>query len=375
MGGWTFLHALGPVSAVLAWTLAWIVYAARPHAAANRRLSLVLALEGSLGFTLGGSNLLNEWAGRTTDLPGTQELIYFLILAMLPAYAAFLATLETPVVRPLRGASGAVTLVVLGLAWPAYWFYAGGWSFGGPAWGWKGLGLGFILSGLYGLLGSLDALARARSRALRRRAKSYAVAFAVHDVIWIFAGLVATSTLKVPPLVNTAIFWGTPQVTTMLVLPLLAYGILTLQLFDIDLKVKFAVSKGTLGAIFVAVFFVVSKLAESLAGEVFGSRWMIGAVAAGLLLFALRPLERAANRLAEKALPGVEDTAAYAQFRKLEVYKAAVEELAVGGITAKERRALDALLGKLGIGAGDAAALEQDLAARSTVGRDTTRTA
>jgi len=92
-----------------------------------------------------------------------------------------------------------------------------------------------------------------------------------------------------------------------------------------------------------------------------GLALVLPAATAGVLLLAINPLQKAADKLADKAMPNVADTPAYASFRKLEVYKAAVEELAVGGVTEKERRALDALRAKLGIALSDAKAMERNI--------------
>ena len=50
----------------------------------------------------------------------------------------------------------------------------------------------------------------------------------------------------------------------------LAYAILRLQLFDIDVKVKWTLGRSTLVGIFVAVFFVVDQLIQVFAGRAFG---------------------------------------------------------------------------------------------------------
>lgn len=142
--------------------------------------------------------------------------------------------------------------------------------------------------------------------------------------------------------------------------PLLtAYALLRCQLFDIDLKIKWGVRGGTLAGVFLAVFFVVATVASEFLTGTYG--YILGGVAAGLLLFALTPLQKFAERAAERAMPNTNDSTEYLAFRKLEVYKAAAEELAAGGITTKERRALQALRAKLGIAAIDAASVERDV--------------
>lgn len=142
-----------------------------------------------------------------------------------------------------------------------------------------------------------------------------------------------------------------------------SYAILRHQLLEIDLRIKWTLRRGTLVGAFVAVFFVTAKLTESWAEKTFGQNWIVGAVATGLLLFAISPLQRLADRLANRAMPRVADTPTYRHFRALELYKTAVAELSVGGITPKERRALEALRQKLAVVPEDASAIERDILA------------
>src|SRR5439155_1051331 len=104
---------------------------------------------------------------------------------------------------------------------------------------------------------------------------------------------------------------------------LLTYGILKTQLYDIDLKVRWGIQKGTIVGIIVAVSFVGEKLAESFLSKQFG--WVIGSILAGLLVFAAPRLNKLGDKVATTALPKVEPTPTYVHFKKLEVYKAAVE--------------------------------------------------
>jgi len=60
---------------------------------------------------------------------------------------------------------------------------------------------------------------------------------------------------------------------------LVAYALLQHRLFDIDLKIKWTIKRGTLAAIFIAVFFVAAQVAQNLFSESYGV-W-IGGVAAG----------------------------------------------------------------------------------------------
>ncbi|MBI4392461.1 MAG: hypothetical protein HY556_01500 [Euryarchaeota archaeon] len=141
----------------------------------------------------------------------------------------------------------------------------------------------------------------------------------------------------------------------------LGYGVLKYHLLDIDLKVRFALSKGALATIFLAVFFVVSQLAQNVLSAQYGL--IAGGIAAGLLLFALAPLQRAADRLADRVVPVGGDAAKYQEFRRWEVYRATFEDLSAdAAITERERRALEALAKNLRLKPDDMARIEAEVA-------------
>ncbi len=89
---------------------------------------------------------------------------------------------------------------------------------------------------------------------------------------------------------------------------LLAYAILKHQLFDIDVRLRFAVKGSTLAAIFVGVFFVVSEGAQQFFGDQYQNEYL-GIAAAGGLVFAMAPLQRLADRVATKAVPSADTQA------------------------------------------------------------------
>lgn len=80
----------------------------------------------------------------------------------------------------------------------------------------------------------------------------------------------------------------------------LAYAVLRGHIEGLDLKVQVAISRSTIAAAFIAAFFVASEGAQILFGQ--GNEW-VGLFAAGALVFALAPLQRAAERFAERAVP------------------------------------------------------------------------
>jgi hypothetical protein len=105
---------------------------------------------------------------------------------------------------------------------------------------------------------------------------------------------------------------------------------------------------------------IVGKIVDRYAQAQWG--WLAGIIVAIGMLFFTRGLSKVGDKVASTAMPKVENTSKYVEFRKMEVYKAALESaLEEGDITEKERRTLERLRAKLGIDADDARAIEADL--------------
>ena len=82
----------------------------------------------------------------------------------------------------------------------------------------------------------------------------------------------------------------------------LAYAVLRGQIEGLDLKVRFAISKSTVAAVFIAVFFIASEAAQQFFGDRTGSTYF-GIAIAGTLVFAMAPIQRVAEKLAARAVP------------------------------------------------------------------------
>lgn len=143
---------------------------------------------------------------------------------------------------------------------------------------------------------------------------------------------------------------------------ILAYGVLQAQMLGLDVKVRFAVKSSTLAALFVGAFFAASELAQQFFGEQFQSQYL-GIAAAGLLVMAIAPMQRWAERLAEKAVPrtGSAPMSAVADIYREQVQTAWVD----GTISANEKIMLRKLREKLAIAAHDAEAIEADIEAKA----------
>jgi hypothetical protein len=222
-----------------------------------------------------------------------------------------------------------------------------------------------VISYLLGLLATLLARRSARAPLARRQATVLALAFGARDLTWglvyalgfvaiLLGGFAPAESLLIPLLMSGGL---------VLYVCLTAYGVASTHLFDIDLRVKWTLERGTVAALFVAVFFMVSEGAAAILSEQLGA--LIGILATGALVFAIAPLQRAAERLANQAMPSVQDTAEYKNYRKLQVYGEAVADaMRDSPITPVQRVVLNRLRQQLALDEEEAATLEQELGGR-----------
>ena len=151
-------------------------------------------------------------------------------------------------------------------------------------------------------------------------------------------------------------------IAVIVYVPLVAYGMLRTQLFDIDLRLKRTLNRSTIAATFVAVFFLVSELAGMYLSSQLGN--LLGAVCTAGLVFFLDRIQRAAESLTDAAMPRTRAAPEYETYRKLQVYEAALQAALQGdGISDKERQMLDSMIASLGIDNAAARQLEYDLQA------------
>lgn len=112
--------------------------------------------------------------------------------------------------------------------------------------------------------------------------------------------------------------------------------------------------------VFAAVFAIVGLAASEFLVDEYG--YLAGAVAAGLLLFALEPLKRLGASVAERALPHVHDDATYRAGRSLDIYRAAVQGMMADGVlNDKEQDVLAKLADDLGLAVQEVRAIEKEL--------------
>lgn len=134
------------------------------------------------------------------------------------------------------------------------------------------------------------------SNAEARTARNLALFFPALVLVGIGAARLAGGPAEYPAKV------GATSISNLWIVATFVYAIVRHQLLGIDFKLRWTISKSTIAAVFVAVFFVASEVAQQLFGAAFGGAYA-GIIAAGALVFAMAPLQRAAERLAEKAVP------------------------------------------------------------------------
>lgn len=365
---WTWWAIPGFVGGLIAWAGAVVLLRTDRRSPVNRRLAAVLFTEGAwmqgtLFFMVGNEPAFMAMA---TVAVGALAAIPFQYLAFLGA------SLATPLTRPFRSGRAWGVLGTLSLGAFLFALLAPSRFIGelySPPWAALNFYLAPLgvraaqlhaLASVFGLLASLDALRRApRGTVARARARWFAIAFGARD-------LFNASWWTLYPLYRDIPFWGdflsniAPMLVALLYIALIAYAVLRVQLFDLDLKLKFALRQGTVGAVIAGGFFVGSEWLESIV-PVEGT--LLGLIVAGLIVLMLRPLQRLAQAFADRVMGGVEDTETYRQGRKHEVYRAAFEGAAIDGVlTDREREILAHVQEKLGIDAQQARELEREVA-------------
>ncbi|MBW3583506.1 MAG: hypothetical protein KY455_10455 [Euryarchaeota archaeon] len=362
---------LGVVDLLVGWSLGWFVYRSRPRSEQNRALALYLVFVSShFGLRFGVSFF-------ATDPTYVFALIItgmFFAAGHVISYPWLLSTLDTPLARPLRSkwfwmSWGSAMLL---------WFTSPLWAPGlhvtalvpseaVPGAFWTELGplgrtepmIPFLIS-TYGIVVAVTAAFRARSPVVRRQMQAFAAAFVLNDLIYVVNVIVAVPEVFTGHVLDSdwALIRLNFLVAVLLLCLVLAYGVIQTHLFDIDLRIKRGIRRSTVAAVFVAAFFVVSELVAGLLSERIGL--IAGVFATGALVFALAPLQSFAERVSDKAMPGVRDNEEYRTVRKRDVYLAALEGALVDGIVNdRERDMLVRLQDQLGLSATEARELER----------------
>jgi hypothetical protein len=347
----------------MCWSLAVVLYRVGTTGSVARKLSRLLLVEGITLISTGYIDSMLAPELIETDFYPSWVLFEGIVHTvgdglMLVLYPPFLAAaLGIELTRPfesksaLAGLTAIATISILMVYFLPLPY--------GP------VPLYLLLCALFGyaLVASIQAW-RASIGAARSRARSFALAFGIRDVCWFFVygaaiWLITQDAYSIVDMNTTSPVYVIYALGTLLAVPLIAYGILRTQLFDIDLRIQWTIKQSTLAAIFVALVYLISEGADRFLSEELGN-WA-GLLASALVVFFLAPLQRFAERVASAAMPNTHNTPEYAAFRKMQVYESSVSDALIGGVSEKERVLLNTLRDTLGISPADAMSLEKEL--------------
>ena len=351
---------LGIPATLVAWSFALYVFIVAPPARGARFLVAMLITDGlAVVSSYGNPPFINAWLGVPEML--LREIHQASDWLLIAIYLPFIGmTLDSPLVTPLKGRTTRTIFLVVGSLVALSMFILpveAREAFRVPFY----VVISVVLS--WGFAAASHSWYIARSEAKRARARAFTMAFGVRDVLWTWAFSM-----------NAAYFYGyigdgsgtwSPtvafvyEVAVIIYVPLVAYGMLRVQLFDIDLRIKRTIRRSTVAAAFVAAFFLVSELANNYLSDQLGT--VLGLVGTAALMFFLDPIQRVAGRFSDAAMPGTHATPEYETYRKLQVYESAVQAaMEEGGISDRQRRVLDSLIASLGIDSQAAERLEND---------------
>jgi hypothetical protein len=362
----------GVLTVAMCWASVVVLYRVGATGSVARMLALLLLAEGATLVTAGYIELFmtpaafeSSWIPAFFEVNGAIHLLGdCAFIALYPPFLA--AALHTKLTRPFAARRMRIGLAVASVA---LLFFV---SFG-P------LEIGLVL--LYGtlsllfgyaLVASIHAWHVAAPGIARTRAGIFALAFGLRDVCWgiVYADGIRRIVMGLMDAPESDWFYVVYAAGTFFAVPLIAYGILRTQLFDIDLRIRWTIKQSTLATVVVTLIFLLSEGADRFLSDELGN--FAGLLAAAVVVFFLAPLQRFAERVASVAMPNTENTPEYAAHRKMQVYEAAVAEAVPDGkISERERALLNSLRGTLGISEADAAAIERDLVMSTVTGGGT----
>lgn len=359
----SWVGALGLAGLALAWGIGILVLRAGVDRAPNRRVAALLFAEGLLAGT--GTGLV-----YLLDSPTAVYVAQYIGIAAMVSLPwlnlELLALLNSPLRRVLRARAFRAGVAALTIIAMAALFLSPSFFVEGLTQPWYAAydvapGPGFFVA--FGIVTLINLFAvvlglvsmRRTSGSARERARAFVAAYGTRDIL-VLVAFVIEATLG-PRWLATVV---SPPIIILAYVPILAYGILHAQVFDIDLRIKRGVSRGTIFASFVAVFFVASEATEAVLETQLGP--VVGLLAAGGMALASEPLGRVSQRVADAVMPGVTASPGYLDSRKEQVYRSACEgSLEDGAVTTRERRLLLHLRESLGLTEEQTAAIESSV--------------
>jgi hypothetical protein len=316
-------------------------------------IEIVTALTSDSGIYLLINGNLSQETGLILGIIHT--LGDFLMLVLYPIFVAY--ALPVKFLKPLTTPVGRYTLYTIGLILCVLFmlihFSVIESDMVVDMWLYEAMVIMFVVMFVISLVG----VKAAKTKLAKEKALAFVCAFGFRDLAWAALYLsVVTGWIEKAPILLGQLYVG----PTLIYIPIMVYGILKLQMLDIEIRLKSTIKNSALAGIFVALYYVISEGANNLLSDQLGG--FIGFAASALLTLFLTPLHRWADRFSSKLVSTDIDNADYPASRSLQIYSAAVEEtLAFGAITRAHISLLDRLKDSLQISQDDATRLELNL--------------
>jgi hypothetical protein len=337
----------GALAILMAWSLAVFLMKAAVKDRLTSLFAIVLLVEGAVLITASSGlvMLLNLEISGNYYLP--HSAADCVMLAVYPLFLSY--ALPQNFLHKLRGRNAVVALGLFALAVFIVQLLIEFWLIAAV------LAIMFTLAFVL----AIHAVFLARTTLARRRALLFALAFGIRDLSWGFVYATGVLDLFQATPVESMIRSQVYVCSTLLYIPIVTYGILSVRLLNIQLQVRKGVRRGTLVGIFVAIFFLISEGSAYFLSAQFGT--VAGLLGATLIVFLVSPLHRLAEWFSGQVVQ-VDEGQEYQSWRKLQMYAAAVEDaLTFGEIGPASRSLLDRMRESLDIGPGDARRIEADL--------------
>ena len=346
-------------AAIVSLSFAYFLWRTAASTPVTRRFIALLLIEIVTVLTSGGGipQLVNFNLSKETTL--VIELIHhvgdFLMLVLYPVFVAY--ALPVKFLKPLTTTTGRYTLYTIGfilcVLFMLIHFEVIESDMAVDMWLYQAMVIMFVVIFVISLAG----VKLAKTKLAKEKALAFVCAFGFRDLAWAALYLsVVTGWIEKAPIFLGQLYVG----PTLIYIPIMVYGILKLQMLDIEIRLKSTIRNSVLAGIFVVLYYLISEGANTLLSDQLGG--LIGFAASALLTLFLTPLHRWADRFSSKLVSADIDNADYPAARSLQIYSAAVEEtLAYGEISKGHIALLDRLKDSLQVSQDDATRLELDL--------------
>jgi hypothetical protein len=349
-------------AAIVSMLFAYFLWKTAAPTPITRRFIFLLLVEITTALTSGSGidllfnhNVSDEWRLVSGIIHNLGD---FLMLVLYPIFVAY--ALPVKFLKPLTTPKGRYSLYAIGfvscVSFMLIQFEVIESDLPVDMWLYLSMVIMFVLMFVISLTG----VKAAETKLAKEKALAFVCAFGFRDLAWASLYLsVVTGWIEKAPMLLGQLYVG----PTLIYIPIMVYGILKLQMLDIEIRLRSTIRNSVLAGMFVVMYYLISEGADMLlTGQLSG---LIGFAASALLTLFLTPLHRWAERFSSSLVSADLDSPDYPTERGLQIYSAAVEEaLAFGEITRSHISLLDRLKDSLQLSQQDATRLELELGFR-----------